>query len=648
MHYQSRLQFSAFCQIAVLGLAPLAQGQDLVEAETAAFNRAVASAAECVVQIETFGMGQQTAGELVANGPTTGTILSEDGLIVTSLFSFQSQPASILVSLPGGKRAAAEIVARDFSRELVLLRVQASGLPTPIVAPKSEFAVGQWAIALGKTYDSQAASRSVGIISALGRAYGRAIQTDAKISPINYGGPLIDVQGRVLGILSPVSPGTFLEGDSSELYDSGIGFAIPLEDILQRLPRLSAGEDLHSGKLGVVVRDQNELSGPVVITGASPGTPAAKAGIQAGDQIVEAAGQPVRLYAHLRHALASFDAGESFRFKVLRDGKELEFECELAQEVPIYRRRHLGLYLAAGSEADSADASPTQILAVEPGSPAAQAGLAAGDNLLKIGENSGKKIEDARHALAVAELDEPISLQVQTAGNPRTVELLPQEWPAELPEALPPPRFEFADEEKCTTSDIKLGDFPNDCYAILPPAAARKSPGLLIVLAEPGELGREKSLNFWNDFCMDYGWIVVVINSKDAKAWSREELELPGRVLGKLDSSYDLDPSRIVMAGFGVGGRLALAAAAESKRAVGVLTLGTQLGRIGLRKANSPEHSVHFLFFGDAAETEDSADRLRAGGYDATAIAHDGKSNNSWDEFPSQTIRRWLEGLARL
>src|SRR5205814_158981 len=98
----------------------------------------------------------------------------------------------------------------------------------PAVAPAKELVEGQWSIALGRTLDPKRDSPpavSVGIISAVNRIWGKAFQVDAKISPINYGGPVIDVQGRVQGILVPASPKGDDEAAGYEWYDSGIGFA---------------------------------------------------------------------------------------------------------------------------------------------------------------------------------------------------------------------------------------------------------------------------------------------------------------------------------------------------------------------------------------------------------------------------------------
>jgi serine protease Do len=110
--------------------------------------------------------------------------------------------------------------------------------------------VGQWTIAVGRTFSPEEPNVSVGVMSALDRVWGKAIQTDAKISPNNYGGALVDIHGRVLGVLVPLSPQAQQEVAGAEWYDSGIGFAVPLVDVLDRLEPLKAGEDQHPGLLG--------------------------------------------------------------------------------------------------------------------------------------------------------------------------------------------------------------------------------------------------------------------------------------------------------------------------------------------------------------------------------------------------------------
>jgi serine protease Do len=177
---------------------PVQAQDDLAEQEEAAIRAAVQAVAPSVVKIETIGGLESVGGVLVSTGPTTGLVVADDGYVVSSSFNFVQQPSSILVTLPSGARAAAQIVARDHSRMLVLLKVNTTEkLPVPAAAPRAEMTVGQWAIAVGRTFNQQEPNISVGVLSATNRIWSTAIQTDAKISPANYGGPLIDIRGRV-------------------------------------------------------------------------------------------------------------------------------------------------------------------------------------------------------------------------------------------------------------------------------------------------------------------------------------------------------------------------------------------------------------------------------------------------------------------
>src|SRR5262245_21088903 len=243
-----------FAMVAVA--APIAAHDDLAEQEEQAIRAAVEKVAPSVVKIETIGGLERVGRVLVSTGPTTGLVVAADGYVISSAFNFVQQPSSILVTLPSGNRAAAQIVARDHSRMLVLLKVNAKeSLSVPQAAPRNEIRTGQWSIAVGRTYDQPEPNLSVGVISAVNRIWGVAMQTDAKISPAKYGGPLMDIHGRVLGVLVPLSPqGKGNEIAGAEWYDSGIGFAVPLAEINERLAVLKSGKDLHPGLLGVSLK----------------------------------------------------------------------------------------------------------------------------------------------------------------------------------------------------------------------------------------------------------------------------------------------------------------------------------------------------------------------------------------------------------
>ncbi|HLA85853.1 MAG TPA: S1C family serine protease, partial [Thermoguttaceae bacterium] len=225
---------------------------DLSLREQKAFQAAIARVAPSVVRIETVG-GRDRVGDLkLEDGATTGLVVGQEGWIVSSAFHFLRRPDSILVRMPDGTRKPAKLAATDHGRMIVLLSVEADG-PTavPETVPRGEIRVGQWAIALGRTFESDRPNVSVGIVSAVSRIGGRAVQTDAAASPNNYGGPLVDIRGRVIGVLTPLSPTPGEKVGRVEWYDSGIGFAVPLEDILKILPRLRQSEDLYAGLLGV-------------------------------------------------------------------------------------------------------------------------------------------------------------------------------------------------------------------------------------------------------------------------------------------------------------------------------------------------------------------------------------------------------------
>ncbi len=324
-----------------------------------------------VVRIETFGGREVVDDSAVAAGPSSGTVVDADGWIITSLFQFRGEPPSITVVLPNGERKAAKLVARDHARALGLLKIDVDEkLNAAVPSPRSSWQIGQWTIALGKTFDLAVASRSVGILSATDRIFGRAIQTDCKISPHNYGGPLIDIEGRVLGILAPIDPGIATEGEVQQWYDSGIGFAIPLDDILQRLPKLKKGDDIHIGKAGIRPKLNDDFRGPVELAGVSPGTPAAKAGLKTGDRIIKIGSTDVRWPNHMRHALGVVDADNSVTIHYERDKKPATAEVRLVKELPVYRTPFLGVLLA-----DATKNVGLPIEAVHPDSPADKAGL---------------------------------------------------------------------------------------------------------------------------------------------------------------------------------------------------------------------------------------------------------------------------------
>jgi len=323
---------------------PLIRQQQLV------FQYALRSITPAIVRIDTIGGAQPvrretnvmqqrrvTAGFRPADGPTTGLIWSSDGYILTSSFNFVRDPVVITVTLSDGQRHVAQLVARDRPARLALLKIDAADLPVPRWVDADELHPGQWALAAGWGYDSAEPAVTVGILSALQRMDGRAVQTDAKISPANYGGPLFDVEGRVIGICVPMGPGED-ELAGVEWYDSGIGFAIRAEHVRRCVPRLVAGENLHHGLLGinldtrehVVGGDSNETDAGGLRIIEQPRGPAAEAGLQPDDVITHIDGEPTPRIVDFRRLVACKAAGDAIRVDYRRGSQSASVTLTLA------------------------------------------------------------------------------------------------------------------------------------------------------------------------------------------------------------------------------------------------------------------------------------------------------------------------------
>jgi len=254
-------------------------------------------------------------------GPVAGVIISPDGLIVTSDFNVNADAKRVMVKLGDSREFEAKLLGRDVSRGLQLLQIDAKGLPVPPFAEDSRIRVGRWALVCGVGETPADPSLSVGIVSATDRLQGRAIQIDASTNPSNYGGPLVDIEGRVMGIVTPLTPaGT---GGGVMLSDSGVGFAVPVSDVLEHLAKLKAGETIRSAFLGIRF-DTRTMSGGAKVVEVLKDTGAAAAGIRPGDLIVEFNGEPIQTSFKLLHAIGRCRVDDVVKFTVVRDGKRIE------------------------------------------------------------------------------------------------------------------------------------------------------------------------------------------------------------------------------------------------------------------------------------------------------------------------------------
>lgn len=336
------------------------------------FRAAVDRVAPSIVTVETIGGAQPIAegpegvreeAFRLADGPTTGVLVSADGLILTSSINFARNPTVITVTLSDKRQFVATLLGRDEIRRLALIRIEATGLTATEWAPREEVSVGQYAIACGRGLAGDAPFVSIGIVSAVGRRNGNAIQTDAKISPINYGGPLIDIDGRVMGICVPMAgAGGALAG--AEWYDSGIGFAIYRDKYDFVADRLAAGEVIEQGKIGIVLEEDESVvrdfferllpkKEPAVRIGqVMPGSPASAAGLRKGDLILSMDGQPVGEVPEMLRRLSDRAAGESITLTIKRHWRKFDVTIRLARTEELGKIRP--------ENPDGEDASPEE------------------------------------------------------------------------------------------------------------------------------------------------------------------------------------------------------------------------------------------------------------------------------------------------
>jgi serine protease Do len=287
-----------------------------------AFRVATEKTKPWLVSIESFGGVSAVQGRIggirgQGEGNTTGIMISDDGYILTSTFNFVQEPPIITVITGDGKRRVAKLLGRDNTRKICLLKIDnVEGMPTPDIVAPEDLEVGQWAISIGMGYGDTNPAISMGIVSATDRIAGKAVQTDANISPANYGGPLVDIEGRLIGICAPMNPTSQAVGAGVEWYDSGIGFAVPIHGLEDLVERLKKGETISPAFLGVMTGPNPGGKG-LVVTQVVEDSAAAKAGIEENDSLILLNGTKIRDLMDLQQRLGRFESGDEIELTYL-------------------------------------------------------------------------------------------------------------------------------------------------------------------------------------------------------------------------------------------------------------------------------------------------------------------------------------------
>ena len=390
----------------------------------------------------------------VVQAAGSGFIIDKSGLIVTNNHVVEGAN-KIRVSLYGEDEDVeydAKIIGRDPLTDSALIQLtEKPNHPLPVIAfgDSSKLEPGDWVMAIGNPFNL-AHTVSVGVISAMERPFevaenrfAQVLQTDAAINPGNSGGPLLNIRGEVIGI------NTAIIADGRQSGNIGIGFAIPINTVRDLLPQLESGKVSH-GRIGVTVgvvkREEVDEFGlkdrkGAVISSVSPGSAAARAGMEPGDVIVSYNGKPVSGRDDLVRMVVATKPNTTVPVRVIRDRKEktisvtvdeLDLEAEGNQsrgggrgdrDNDTAQETSAGFGLSLSNVTTDVarklrleDTKGALITDVEPASPAARGGLQPGDVIIRVGGAAISNAADASRELNRVAARKTVFLRVLRNG----------------------------------------------------------------------------------------------------------------------------------------------------------------------------------------------------------------------------------------
>ncbi|MCB5234362.1 MAG: Do family serine endopeptidase [Candidatus Cloacimonetes bacterium] len=338
----------------------------------------------------------------------------------------------ITVTLADKKTYTASVVGLDSSTDVAVIKIKLEGNEKVTVAPlgdSSSLEIGEWAIAIGNPFaDGLDRTVTLGVISALGRydilsgenspVYQDFIQTDAAINPGNSGGPLLNINGEVIGINTAIA--------STSGGNIGIGFAIPINLAKSVVDDLVASGKVQRAYIGILPQEitsdlveafnLSEVAG-VLVAKVEKDSPAEKAGLQAGDVILEVAGEKISNVARFRIAVATSKIGTKLPIKILRDKKEKQINITLTSlpedSLSLGAEDGSKTLISTGISVESTDSQLAKRLninsekgvvvsKVDQNSPASKAGLQVGFVILSIDNMEVNSVGEFSSILAEA------------------------------------------------------------------------------------------------------------------------------------------------------------------------------------------------------------------------------------------------------
>src|SRR5712692_4068984 len=374
-------------------------------------------------------------GRHLVTGQGSGFFISADGYAVTNNHVVD-KAKTVEVTTDDGKSYTAKVIGTDPKTDLALIKIDGRGDFSYVKFADATPRVGDWVLAVGNPF-GLGGTVTAGIVSARGRDIGAGpyddfIQIDAPVNKGNSGGPSFDVNGNVIGVNTAIfSP----SGGSV-----GIAFAIPSDTVKTVIAQLEKSGKVTRGWIGVQIQqitpdiaESLGLKEPrgALVSDVQPDTPAAKAGLRAGDAVLAVNNEPVKDARELSRRISSLQPGVSVKLTVIRDGKERTVEVSLAK-LPDQRADRpaergggksqgtdlsgLGLSLAPAPSM-GAGREGVVVTEVDPSGPAAERGLKSGDVILEAGGKPVSNATDVRDALTAARKDGKSVILLRVKGE---------------------------------------------------------------------------------------------------------------------------------------------------------------------------------------------------------------------------------------
>ena len=388
-----------------------------------------------------FPMPPQGGGRRQGSG--SGFVISKDGIILTNNHVVEDAK-EITVTLTDKSEYKAKVLGRDPKTDLAVIKIEPKrSLPVANLGDSDSLQVGDWVMAIGNPF-GLSNTVTAGIVSAKGRSLGSGpyddfIQTDASINPGNSGGPLFNESGEVVGISSAIF--------SQNGGNIGIGFAIPINLAKKLVPELEEHGSVTRGWLGVSIQKVTpELASSLGLTDSrgalvaevTSGSPAAKGGMERGDVIVGFNGKKVDESSALPRLVAETAVGKTVPVEVMRNGKtktlsvtvaRMAEETAAAENSPeAAQKSKWGLALRElrpeeRSELKLKDGEGVLITGVLPDSPAAEAGVQAGDVIVEVNKTPIGSVAALKKEAGKVEGDKPLLLLLRRENSNRYASL---------------------------------------------------------------------------------------------------------------------------------------------------------------------------------------------------------------------------------